>query len=88
MTEKELAEIRSRIAEERKAGGSRIIAVGLYTIAYEDAPKLLDEVERLRTVLQEINDWCFTDDGAYALPTEPPWAKAMQAALDAAGGAE
>lgn len=48
--------------------------------------RLRAENERLSSVLQQINDWCWTDDGAHALPCEPPWAKAMQSALDAAGG--
>lgn len=92
MTEKELAEISERIAEERKVKGSHIIAVGLYTIAFEDAPKLLAEIERLRAAMRdamencEVCRWEDTNERRCARCQTFDKLLGEQTALDAAGG--
>ncbi len=40
----------------------------------------------LLAALRAINEWCGTDDGAHALPFEPPWAAKMYAAIAKATG--
>lgn len=39
------------------------------------------QIAMLVAALEAINEWCSTDDGAHALPYEPPWAKQLQQAL-------
>lgn len=43
------------------------------------APELLEACDA-------INEWCGTDDGAHALPYEPPWAEKLRAAIRKAKG--
>lgn len=40
----------------------------------------------LYAVLDEINTWCGTDEGAHYLPFEPPWYTNLRAALAKARG--
>lgn len=49
--------------------------------AWNEVAGMRKEIDAMRNVLVEINIWCGTDDGAYALPFEPPWNKALLKAI-------